>query len=65
MCSEESEPAQSAPLVHMDWILEVLEAIPTAEAAHNVQSVHAVAANVSLTEEPYEGNPQVRFCEGR
>ena len=64
MCTEKSEPAQSAPFVHVGRILGVPEALPAAEATHNVSSLHAVAANVSLTEEPYAGNPHVRFCEG-
>jgi len=64
MCTEKFEPAQSAPLVHVGRILGVPEALPAAEAAHNVPSLHADGATVSLTEEPYEGQPHVRFCEG-
>ncbi len=58
------EPSQPAQLVQLGRLQYVFEALPAAEAPHCSQPVHPIACNVSLTEEPDVGNPQVRFCEG-
>ena len=41
-----------------------LKHYPLPIASHCSQPVHPIACNVSFTEEPDVGNPQVRFCEG-
>ena len=58
------EPSQPTTIVQLGGFRKVLEALPAAAAPHCSQPVHPIARNVSFTEEPDVGNPQVRFCEG-
>ena len=58
------EPPQPASFVQLGRLRCVSEALPAAEAPHCSQPVHPIACDVSFTEEPDVGNPQVRFCEG-
>ncbi len=59
-----AESAQSAEVVQLERIQEVLESLSVAAASHRVQLLYVVALYVSLAEEPDEGNLHVRFCEG-
>ena len=60
--AQQSEPTA---FVHVGAILVLPEPLPAAGTADCSQLVHSEACNVSFTEEPDVGNPQVRFREGR
>ena len=58
------EPPQPTTFVQLGRLPCVSEALPSADTSRCSQLVHPIACNVSFTEEPDVGNPQVRFCEG-
>ena len=59
-----AEPSQSTSAVLLERFHRVFETLSTAQTSYGAQLLYAVAGEVSFTEEPDEGNLQVRFCEG-
>jgi len=62
---EMAESTLPMPIVQLGRVSSVPRTLPTAEAENRAQLLYAVAHRVSFAEEPDEGNPHVRFCEGR
>ena len=59
-----AESSQSATSVLLERLPELCVALSAAASPYHAQLLYAVAVNVSFTEEPDVGDPQVRFCEG-
>ena len=59
-----AEPSQSTQAFLLERFHFIFETLSPAETSYCSQLLYAVASDVSFTEEPDVGNPQVRFCEG-
>ena len=62
---EVAQRAKPTKIVHVGAVLGIPETLPAAGAADRPQFIYTQTREVSFTEEPDVGNPQVRFCEGR
>ena len=62
--SEMAEPEKPTQGIQLEVLHGVLEALPSTDASNYAQPVYVGARYGRLAEEPDEGNPQVRFCEG-